>query len=58
MREKLNRKIRGKMNAIKKDDISLEESGIGYLFNKMKNIDEVLYLELILEYKNIILQVH
>ncbi|MCK9416399.1 hypothetical protein M0Q97_07060 [Candidatus Dojkabacteria bacterium] len=50
----LEKKIRGKMSAIGRNEISMKESKIGYFFNKLKDLDEALYLELIIDYKEII----
>ena len=54
MIKSLERKIIGKMNAIKRGDIQIKESNIGVLFNQMKNLDEPLYLKLVKDYKDII----
>ena len=54
MVKSLERKIIGKMNAIKRGDIQIKESNIGVLFNQMKNLDEPLYLKLVKDYKDII----
>jgi hypothetical protein len=50
----LEKRIIGKMSAIKRGEITMKESKIGTLFNKLKETDEALYLKLISEYKEII----
>ena len=47
----LERKIKGKMAAIKREELTPTESNIGVLFKNLKQKDEVLYTELINEYK-------
>jgi len=54
MRETLNRKIIGKMGAIKRKEITPKESGIGTLFNRLKTIDEALYIKLLDKYKTVL----
>ena len=50
----LEKRIIGKMSAIKKGNLTLAESNVGMLFNKLKPLDEALYLDLIGKYKEII----
>lgn len=50
---KLERKIRGKMNGIKNKTITPKESKIGIFFKYLKEKDTVLYNQLINEYKKI-----
>lgn len=48
---KLEATIRTKMEAIKKQRISLKDSGIGGLMNSLKKMDEALYEKILPEYK-------
>lgn len=52
----LEKKIRGKMLAIKTGATTPEESKIGKMLNELKEIDEPLFLNMIKEYKNILLK--
>jgi hypothetical protein len=52
--EQIERKIVGKMSAIKRRELKASESGIGLLFNKLKEIDEGAYEKRLGEYKNIL----
>ena len=49
----LEKKIRGKIHAIKNGIISPKESKIGLLFNRLKDLDEASYEELISYYKTV-----
>ncbi|MEJ0056034.1 MAG: hypothetical protein WDN75_10470 [Bacteroidota bacterium] len=51
---KLEGTIRKKMEDIKKQRVSLKDSGIGGLLNSMKKVDEALYDQLLAEYKKIV----
>ena len=53
MRNQLEKKIIGKINAIKNGTETAKESGIGTLLAKLKPIDEAAYEELIKRYKDI-----
>lgn len=46
------------MGAIKRGEITPKESEIGSLFNKLKTIDEALYINLIIKYKEVILKLN
>jgi len=48
---KLEGTIRKKMEDIKKQRVSLKESGIGGLMNSLKKVDEALYDKIFPEYK-------
>jgi len=50
----LEKKIIGKINAIKNGSITPDESGIGKLFNQLKPIDEPCYNELLIKYKKVL----
>lgn len=54
MREILKRKIVGKMGAIKRNEITPRNSGIANLLNRMKTIDEFLYINLLDDYKKVL----
>jgi len=54
MVKSLERKIIGKMSAIKRGDIQMKDSNIGVLFNQMRLLDEALYSKLVKQYKDII----
>ena len=54
MVKSLERKIIGKMSAIKRGEIQIKDSDIGVLFNRMKTLDEPLFLKLVKQYKDII----
>jgi hypothetical protein len=51
---KLESTIRTKMEDIKKQRVSLKDSGIGGLMNSLKKADEALYLKLMPEYKKMV----
>jgi hypothetical protein len=48
---KLEATIRIKMEEIKKQRVSLKDSGIGGLMNALKKVDEALYEKILPEYK-------
>ena len=48
---KLEATIRNKMEEIKKQRVSLKDSGIGGLMNSLKKVDEALYDKILPEYK-------
>lgn len=48
---KLEATIRSKMEDIKKQRISLKDSGIGGLMNSLKKVDEALYEKILPAYK-------
>ena len=48
---KLEGTIRKKMEDIKKQRVSLKDSGIGGLMNSLKKVDEALYDKILPEYK-------
>jgi hypothetical protein len=48
---KLEATIRAKMEDIKKQRVTLKDSGIGGLMNSLKKVDEALYEKLMPEYK-------
>jgi len=48
---KLEATIRNKMEEIKKQRVSLRDSGIGSLMNTLKKVDEALYEKILPEYK-------
>jgi hypothetical protein len=48
---KLEATIRNKMEDIKKQRVSLKDSGIGGLMNSLKKVDEALYEKIFPEYK-------
>lgn len=51
---KLERTIRTKMEEIKKQRVSLKDSGIGGLMNSLKKVDEALYEKILPEYKKMV----
>ena len=51
---KLEFSIRTKMEEIKKQRVSLKDSGIGALMNSLKKIDEASYEKMLPEYKNMV----
>ncbi len=51
---KLEGTIRSKMEDIKKQRISLKDSGIGGLLNSLKKVDEALYEKILPEYKEMV----
>ncbi len=48
---KLEATIRNKMEEIRKQRVSLRDSGIGGLMNSLKKVDEALYEKILPEYK-------
>ena len=48
---KLEATMRTKMEDIKKQRVSLKDSGIGGLMNALKKVDEALYEKILPEYK-------
>jgi len=53
---KLEATIRNKMEEIKKQRVSLKDSGIGGLMNTLKKVDEALYEKLMPAYKEMVKQ--
>jgi hypothetical protein len=51
---KLEATIRNKMEEIKKQKVSLRDSGIGGLMNSLKKADEALYEKILPEYKKMV----
>jgi hypothetical protein len=51
---KLEGTIRKKMEDIKKQQVSLKDSGIGGLMNSLKKVDEALYEKIMPEYKEMV----
>jgi hypothetical protein len=51
---KLEATIRNKMEDIKKQRVSLKDSGIGGLMNSLKKVDEALYEKILPEYKKMV----
>lgn len=51
---KLEATIRTKMDDIKKQRVSLRDSGIGGLMNSLKKVDEALYEKIMPEYKQLV----
>ena len=49
--KKLEATIRTKMEDIKRQRVSLKDSGIGGLMNSLKKVDEALYDKILPEYK-------
>ena len=52
--KKLEFTIRSKMEEIKKQRVSLKDSGIGGLMNSLKKVDEALYEKILPEYKKMV----
>jgi len=48
---KLEATIRNKMEEIRKQRVSLKDSGIGGLMNSLKKVDEALYEKILPDYK-------
>lgn len=48
---KLENTIRTKMEDLKKQRVSLKDSGLGGLMNSLKKVDEALYEKILPEYK-------
>lgn len=51
---KLEGTIKSKMEEIKKQRVSLKDSGIGGLMNTLKKVDEALYEKILPEYKKMV----
>jgi hypothetical protein len=51
---KLEGTIRTKMEAIRKQQVSLKDSGIGGLMNTLKKADEALYEKILPDYKKMV----
>jgi hypothetical protein len=51
---KLEATIRKKMDDIKKQRVTLKDSGIGGLMNTLKKVDEALYEKIMPEYKKMV----
>jgi len=51
---KLEGTIRQKMEDIKKQRVSVRDSGIGGLLNSLKKVDEALYEKILPEYKKLL----
>lgn len=51
---KLEATIRIKMEEIRKQRVSLKDSGIGGLMNALKKVDEALYEKILPEYKKMV----
>lgn len=51
---KLEAAIRNKMEEIKKQRVSLKDSGIGGLMNTLKKVDEALYEKILPAYKKMV----
>jgi hypothetical protein len=51
---RLEANIRTKMEEIKKQRVSLKDSGIGSLMNMLKKADEALYEKILPEYKKMV----
>lgn len=51
---KLEATIRNKMEKIKKQQVSLKDSGLGGLMNTLKKVDEALYEKIMPEYKKMV----
>ena len=54
MADIVERKIISSMRKIRNKEITPKESGIGKAFAKLKDLDEALYEELIIRYKQIL----
>ena len=51
---KLEATIRTKMEDVKKQRVTLKESGLGGLMNTLKKVDEALYEKIMPEYKKMV----
>jgi len=51
---KLEASIRNKMEEIRKQRVSLKDSGIGGLMNSLKKVDEALYDKILPDYKKMV----
>ena len=54
---KLEKEIRVKMMNIRSGNLLPKDSGIGKLINLMKSFDEVLYDEIMKEYKDLLIKI-
>jgi hypothetical protein len=52
--KKLEATIRTKMEDIKKQRVTVKDSGIGGLLNSLKKVDEALYEKILPEYKKLL----
>jgi|GEM_PF-401137 len=52
--KKLEATIRTKMEEIKRQRVSLKDSGIGGLMNQLKKVDEALYEKILPDYKKMV----
>ena len=53
---KLEATIRKKMEEIRKQHVTLKDSGIGGLMNSLKKVDEALYEKILPEYKKMVME--
>ena len=53
---KLEATIRNKMEEIRKQRVSLKDSGIGGLMNTLKKVDEALYEKILHDYKKMAIE--
>jgi hypothetical protein len=53
---KLEATIRNKMEEIRKQRVSLKDSGIGGLMNTLKKVDEALYEKILPDYKKMVIE--
>ena len=53
---KLEATIRKKMEEIRKQQVTLKDSGIGGLMNSLKKVDEALYEKILPEYKKMVME--
>ncbi|MFM7430874.1 MAG: hypothetical protein KA713_15605 [Chryseotalea sp. WA131a] len=53
---KLEATIRNKMEEIRKQRVSLKDSGIGGLMNTLKKVDEALYEKILPDYKKMAIE--
>lgn len=51
---KLEGTIRRKMDEVKKQQITLKDSGLGGLMNSLKKVDEALFEKILPEYKKMV----
>ena len=54
MIKQIEKRIIGKMIAIRSGKLTPKDSNVGILFNKLKTLDEALYIDLIVKYKDVI----
>jgi SAM-dependent MidA family methyltransferase len=55
---KLEGAIKMKMEAIKKQQVTLKDSGIGALMNSLKKVDEAAYEKILPAYKKMVAEYH